>query len=130
MCPAALAIQPPNDAPSVVCGVLELSNHGAHVNGYQDKGHVSPVLSGTQDRLTVHGFCAGKGLPGSRCSYTACAVWRAAREADWASRKGPDALRDPDSDRQGFLDPEHADALRAGEHLTSGERQEILAMRA
>lgn len=110
-CPAAVSIEPPHEAPSVICGVLELSNHGAHAHGFTSRGQVSPVISGTRDAGTVHGFCAGAGIPGSRCSYTACAIWRAGREADWAQRRGPDALRDEQSDRRPTVDPELAEAV-------------------
>jgi hypothetical protein len=94
VCPAASEVQPPAHGPSVVCGVLELSNDGAHVQGFTSRGQVNALMSGQKDRRTVQGFCAGQGIPGSRISYCSCAIWRAQREADWAARRGPDALID------------------------------------
>lgn len=113
----------------MICGVLELANDGAHAHGFHSRGQISPVMSGTKDARTVHGYCAGTGLPGSICCYTACAIWRAQREAEWAARRGPDALRDEQAVRAPRLDQDLAAALRVGSHLTDDERQEILAMR-
>lgn len=107
-CPAATVIHPATDLPSVVCGVLALANDGAHVDGFEARGQVAAVFSGSKDPSTINLFCAGTGLPGSRCSYTACMIWRAGRDADWARRRGPDALRDADGysapNREGFAD--------------------------
>lgn len=104
VCPAASPLNPAAGVPSVVCGVLELSNEGAHAHGFQSRGKVSAVMDGEHDAGTVHGFCAGPGIPGSLVSYCACAIWRAGREADWAGRRGPDALRDEDAVRRPQID--------------------------
>lgn len=108
VCPAASVIQPAADLPSIHCGVLALANQGAHVDGFESRGQVDAVFSGSRDPSTVNLFCAGEGLPGSSCSYTACEIWRAGREADWARRRGPDALRDEQGyaapNREGFAD--------------------------
>jgi hypothetical protein len=92
-CPAAAEVSPVAHGPSVLCGVLELSNDGAHAHGFQSRGQVSALMSGAKDAKTVAGFCcrSGAGEPGG---YVRCAIWRAQREAEWAARKGPDALRD------------------------------------
>lgn len=79
--------------------MLELSNDGAHVRGFTSRGQLPALMSGRKDSGTVRHFCAGRGIPGSEISYTACALWRAQREAEWAARKGPDALRDEKAQR-------------------------------
>jgi hypothetical protein len=99
VCWAARALHPAADSPSVLCGVLDKANDGAHVNGFEDRGHVSPVISGDRDRSAVSAYCCGTGIPGSVASYTACPIWRAAKEAEWARRRGPDALRDEQATR-------------------------------
>lgn len=93
-CPAASVVEPPAHGESVVCGVLELSNDGADAHGFQSRGQVSALMSGRKDTRTVRRFCAGRGIPGSPMSYCSCEIWRAQREADWAARRGPDALID------------------------------------
>lgn len=120
-CPAASEVQPPARPPGVLCGVLELANDGAHVRGWAAKGRISAMMDGESDARTVHGFCAGRGIPGSPVSYCACAIWRAQREAEWAARKGPDALRDeqairPDRDFSALEDARDLDAAA----LTTG----------
>lgn len=99
VCPAASLVEPPAHGPSVICGALELSNDGAHVNGFQSRGQVSALMSGKSDPRTVRGFCAGDGVPGSPRSYCSCVIWRAQRQAEWAARRGPDALRDDQAAR-------------------------------
>jgi hypothetical protein len=103
-CPAAMEVSPPAHGPSVRCGVLELSNEGAHAHGFQSRGKVPALMSGRHDARTVHGFCAGPGVPGSRLSYCSCAIWRAQREAEWAARRGQDALRDSEATRPPAID--------------------------
>lgn len=76
-----------------------MANDGAEVGGFTERGHVSPVMSGDRDRNVIATYCAGQGVPGSLCSYYQCPIWRAAREASWAARKGPDALRDTQASR-------------------------------
>lgn len=105
-CPAASGIHPAADAPSVLCGVLAQSNRGAHVRGFQSRGQVSPVMSGSHDPATIATACAGDGVPGSQLSYCACAIWRAGKQAEWAGRRGPDALRDEHAVRRPEIDTE------------------------
>lgn len=113
VCPAASAIEPPGDAPSVVCGVLENSNDGAHIAGNRDRGQVSPIFSGARDARIVAGFCAGQGIPGSLASYCSCAVWRAEKERIRAGRPaGPNGLRDGQATRPPEIDPELAEFVR------------------
>lgn len=85
--------------PSVLCGELVIANDGAHVQGFQSRGHVSPVMDGDHDATAIATYCAGDGIPGSEISYYQCPIWRAAREAAWAGRTGPDALRDEQAGR-------------------------------
>ena len=100
VCPAGAPIHPAaSGSTSVLCGVLSNANAGAHVGGYQRRGHVSPIMSGEHDPTIVATYCAGPGVTGSLCSYAMCPVWRAGRDADWADRKGPDALRDEQAHR-------------------------------
>lgn len=90
-CPAATPIEPPGHGPSVVCGVLDKANDGAHVGGFTARGQVSALMSGKRDPSVVEHACCG--------DYTACLIWRAQRDAERATRRGPDALRDVDADR-------------------------------
>lgn len=99
VCPAALPIHPATDEPSVVCGVLEQANEGAEIGGWEERGQITARLSGSRDRSTVRNLCAGRGVPGSAVSYCSCVLWQAQKEAEWAQRHGPDALRDPIADR-------------------------------
>lgn len=95
-CPAASPVQPADDQPSVVCGVLEIANEGAEVGGFTERGHVSALFSGSRDAGTVQNFCAGRGIPGSPMSYCSCVIWQAEKDRIAAQRKaGPDGLRDP-----------------------------------
>jgi hypothetical protein len=110
VCPAANEIHPPADSPSVLCGVLDNANDGAHVHGFAERGHVSPVVSGDRDQSVIAAYCAGEGITGSVCSYTSCPVWRAAREAEWAHRRGPGALRDEQAIRPSAVRDELARA--------------------
>lgn len=98
-CPAATIIQPADDVSSVLCGVLAKSNDVSDVGGYASRGAVSPVMSGTRDPNVVRFFCRSPGIPGSRRSYCACALWRAQRDAELAGRHGKDALRDGQAER-------------------------------
>lgn len=93
VCPAGSPLNPAAGVPSVLCGELHIRNTGS-IKGFTDRAHVSPVMHGDRDRTAVATYCEGPGIPGSICSYTACPIWQAAREADWARRKGPDSLRD------------------------------------
>jgi hypothetical protein len=115
-CPAATEVRPPARAAGVICGVLELANDGASVRGFQSHGRTSALMDGESDFRTVHGFCCRFGA-GEPAGYVRCVIWRARREAEWAARRGPDALRDdqavrPDRD---FSALEEAAALAAGE---------------
>lgn len=103
-CPAASPVQPAHDEPSVICGVLELANDDAELDGYRSRGQVSALVSGSRDRGTVHNFCAGRGIPGSRASYCSCAIWRAEKARIAAARHGQDAL----VDEQAARPPAHA----------------------
>lgn len=95
VCPAASEVSPPAHGPSVICGVLELSNDGAHVAGFASRGQVSALMSGRKDPRTVAGFCAGQGVPGSPRSYCSCEIWRAEKARIAAARRaGMDGLRD------------------------------------
>lgn len=95
VCPAASPVQPANDEPSVICGVLELANDGAQIAGRRRGAEVSALMSGTRMAATVELFCAGRGIPGSPMSYCACAIWRAEKARIAAGRStGPDGLRD------------------------------------
>lgn len=100
----------------MLCGVLDQSNDGAEVDGYESRGQVSPIISGSQDQRPISTYCCGCGVPGGLVSYTACPIWRAAKEAEWARRRGPDALRDTDAARPPDIDP----GLREFVQLSAG----------
>lgn len=104
-----------------MCGVLELSNEQAQLNGYRSRGHINPVLSGTKDSGTVRLFCHGPGIPGSPMSYCSCDLWRAQRDADRAARRGPDALRDERTPRPTSVDPELAEAVNLAYGLNGND---------
>jgi hypothetical protein len=117
VCPAATLVEPPNDAPSILCGVLELSNDDAQLNGYRDRGQVNAMFSGSRDAGTVQNYCAGRGIPGSPMSYCACVIWRAEKARIEAARAaGQDGLRDPSAARPPTIDPELAEHVK----LTAG----------
>lgn len=112
VCPAGASAHPAVGSASVHCGVLAASNRGAHVGGFTSRGQVSPIRSGDEDRLAVHTYCCGTGVPGALNSYDACPIWRAAKEAEWAARRGPDALRDKQATRPPDIDPELREFVR------------------
>lgn len=95
-CPAATEVHPPNTSPSVVCGVLENANRRAQEG---QRGQVSALFDADTNPRTVHGFCAGPGIPGSPASYCSCAIWRAEK----SSLRGRHALRDDAAARQGRI---------------------------
>jgi len=106
-CPAATPVQPANDDPSVVCGVLERANDDAELHGFRARGQVSALMSGSKDSGTVLNFCAGQGIPGSPASYCCCAIWRAEKARIAAARRaGQDGLVDEQASRP----PQHARA--------------------
>lgn len=106
LCPAVADVvgAPAGPLPSVVCGVLKVANRGATLDGFSARGFISPVQDGQRDAKTVASLCSETGdVPaitadeaesGGHAHYTACPLWRAAREADWAGRKGSERLRD------------------------------------
>lgn len=107
VCPAAEAVHPPTDEPSVICGVLKIANDGAEIRGFTHQAEVDPLMSGRTMATTVHNFCAGSGLPGSVCSYTACAIWKADKARIAARRhSGVSGLRDEQATRAPMIDPE------------------------
>lgn len=121
LCPAGRQVSPPLHGPSVMCGVLEQSNDGAHAHGFQSRGKVSALISGRHDSATVREFCCGRRVPdgskdveaapGEQASYTACRVWQAEKARIAAARKGPDGLHAPqrvERRRPAELDPEFA----------------------
>jgi hypothetical protein len=110
VCPAASPIEPPGHGESVLCGVLNQANDGAHVAGFTGRGQVSPLMSGRDDPNVVAFQCAGQGVPGSPASYCACALWRAQRDAERAGRRGPGALHDGGADR--VTGPHHEGVAR------------------
>lgn len=129
VCPAARSIHPADDAPSVICGVIDGSNEGAEIGGWERRGKVTPVVSGTRDPATIRYLCAGRGVPGSETSYCACVLWRAQRQADWADRHGPGALRDdlairPPAVRDKLTDIPDVRSLIDREHV-AGEMSNI-----
>lgn len=92
ICPAADPIGAVTGTiPTVVCGVLRLANVGAELDGFAERGHISPTQDGRNDWKTVVSLCCGPGVPAQRedevnAHYTACPLWRAQREAEWANR--------------------------------------------
>lgn len=107
VCPAANLVEPADDQPSIVCGVLELANDGAQINGFTHRAEVSALFSGTRDAGTVHNFCAGRGIPGSPMSYCSCAIWQAEKQRiDDQRAAGPDGLRDIAHRERHYLNPE------------------------
>lgn len=95
-CPAATEVDPPGTGPTIVCGVLANANDAAHDGVHAAVDALFDVASNPR---TVLGFCAGSGIPGSSCSYTSCAIWRAEKQ------RGRDRkpLADEQAVRQGAI---------------------------
>lgn len=110
VCPAASLLNPAIGAQSVLCGELDLANDGAEIDGFTDRGQVSPVMHGDHDRRVLGTYCCGPGVTGAVNSYAACPIWQAAKEAYWARRRGAGALRD----EQAIRPPAIRDELLAG----------------
>lgn len=119
VCPAAAAIHPPTDSPSVFCGVLKTNSDGADIHGFTERAAVTPLISGDNDPSVIATYCAGDGIPGSVCSYTDCPIWTAAKQAHWAARRGTNMLRDDRAQRPPTIDPELREAVR----MTVGSAQ-------
>jgi hypothetical protein len=101
---------------TVVCGVIARSNEGASVAGWTDAGDVDPLVSARNDPTSLLAFCCGDGVAGAPRSYCNCPIWQAAREAEWARRKGEAAMIDREAQRRD-LSPaarELSDAMAGG----------------
>lgn len=99
-CPAALPqAGPPDSGPSVVCQVMAAEQR---ITDQVRAGEsVSPVMAHRGDPMILYGFCCGTNLPVAtteqlerleaagigRAHFTACPVWRAAKERDWDRRR-------------------------------------------
>lgn len=118
VCPAGAPVHPPADSPSVLCGVLNLANDGAEVRGFQSRGHVSPVMSGDRDTNAVFAYCRSE--PHGIAGYDQCPIWRAARDAELARRRGPNALRDDHAGHVPTIDPELREAVALSHGIPIG----------
>lgn len=109
-CPAAVRVAgPPALGPSCVCSVLRGAQERADqiVGGTYSDG----LITAAKDPSSYYGFCSGRGLPvvdsvpeGGRGHYTACPIWRDAREAETAAKEeklyAPEARPDISSLRE------------------------------